>query len=192
MIRYLLTVLLLLLFAFILRQFIPVFPEFHHVRFFLVPLIFICAAVTLDVIGVLLLSFVCGLLWDAQHIILPVVGDPEVYPELVTTLKFGYSIFLFAIAGFVMQGVKPLFQQGKWQVSVFVTGIALFLYLIIELMLLSFIRGHIVLTRDILKFVFYSSVITMLFSPVVFLILFKLAEAYRYQISYRGLGKSRH
>ena len=184
--------LLLLLFAFILRQFIPVFPEFHHVRFFLVPLIFICAAVTLDVIGVLLLSFVCGLLWDAQHIILPVVGDPEVYPELVTTLKFGYSIFLFAIAGFVMQGVKPLFQQGKWQVSVFVTGIALFLYLIIELMLLSFIRGHIVLTRDILKFVFYSSVITMLFSPVVFLILFKLAEAYRYQISYRGLGKSRH
>ena len=192
MIRYLLSVLALLLVAFVLRQFIPVFPGFYHVRFFLVPLIFICAAVTLDVIGMLLLSFVCGLLWDAQHTILPVVGDPEVYTEVAATLKFGYSIFLFAIAGFVMQGVQPLFREGKWQVSVLVTGVALFLYLFIELMLLSFVRGQVVLTGDTLRFIFFSSVLTMLFSPLVFLVLFKMADSYRYRISYKGLKGGHH
>lgn len=192
MIRYLLTVLALLLVAFILRQFVPVFPEFYHVRFFLVLLIFICASVTLDVIGMLLLSFVCGLLWDAQHTILPVIGDPEVYPEVGATLRFGYSIFLFAIAGFIMQGVQPIFREGKWQVSVLVTGVALFLYLFIELMLLSFVRGHVVFTGDTLRFIFFSSVLTMLFSPLVFLVLFKLADTYRYQISYKGLRKGHH
>ena len=192
MIRYLLTVLVLLLVAFILRQFIPVIPEFHHVRFFLVPLIFICAAVTLDVIGMLLLSFVCGLLWDAQHIIMPLAGDPEVYPEIVATLKFGYSIFLFAIAGFVMQGVQPLFREGKWQVSVLVTGVALFLYLFIEMLLLSFVRGRVVLTGETLQFIFFSSVLTMLFSPLVFLVLFKLADSFQYRISYKGLRKGHH
>lgn len=190
MIRYLLTVLALLIVAFILRQFIPVFPSLYHVRFFLVPLIFICAAVTLDVVGVLLLSFVCGFLWDAQHTILSVTGDAEVYPEVAATLKFGYSIFLFAIAGFVMQGVQPLFREGKWQVSVLVTGVALFLYLFVELMLLSFVRGQVALTGDTLRFIFFSSIITMSFSPLVFLFLFKVAAAYRYQISYKGLRKT--
>ena len=192
MIRYLLSVLAILLAAFVLRQFIPVFPEFYHVRFFLVLLIFICAAVTLDVVGMLLLSFVCGLLWDAQHTILPVVGDPDVYPEMAATLRFGYSIFLFAIAGFVMQGVKPLFKEGKWQVSVLVTGVALFLYLFVELMLLSFVRGRVVLTGDTLRFIFFSSVLTMFFSPLVFLLLFKLAKSFGYQIRMKGLRKSRH
>lgn len=192
MIRYLLTVLVLLLAAFVLRQFVPVFPEFYHVRFFLVPLIFICAAVTLDVIGMLLLSFVCGILWDAQHIILPVVGDPEVYPEMAATLKFGYSIFLFAIAGFIMQGVQPIFREGKWQISVPVTGVALFLYLFVELMLLSFVRGEIAFSGDTLRFIFFSSIITMLFSPLVFLVLFKLADSFQYRISYKGLRKGHH
>lgn len=182
MIRYLLTVLVMLLAAFVLRQFVPVFPEFYHVRFFLVLLIFICAAVTLDVVGMLLLSFVCGVLWDAQHIILPVSGDSEVYPEGAATLRFGYSIFLFAIAGFVMQGVKPLFKEGRWQVSILVTGIALFLYLFVELMLLSFVRGRVALTGDTLRFIFFSALLTMSFSPLVFLILFKLAKSFGYKI----------
>ncbi|GHC47660.1 hypothetical protein [Roseibacillus persicicus] len=191
MIRYLLTVLALLLVAFILRQFVPVLPQFYDARLFLVPLVFICASVTLDVLGMLLLSFVCGLLWDAQHTILPVVGDVEVYPEVSETLKFGYSIFLFAIAGFIMQGVQPVFREGKWQVSVLVTGVALFFYLFVEWMLLSFVRGHLVFTTDTLKFIFYSSVLTMLFSPLVFLILFKLAKLYQYRIRYEGLRKGR-
>lgn len=192
MIRYLLTVLGLLLVAFVLRQFIPVFPQFYHVRLLLVPLVFICAAVTLDVVGMLLLSFLCGLLWDAQHTILPVAGDPEVYPEVAATLKFGYSIFLFAIAGFIMQGVKPLFQEGKWQVSVLVTGVALFLYLFVELMLLSFVRGRVVLTGATFKFIMFSSLVTMCLSPFIFLLLSKLANTFKYQISYKGLRKSRH
>lgn len=191
MIRYILSILFVLLIAFIVRQFIPVFPEFYHARFFLVPLVFICSAVTLNVFGMLLLSFVCGLLWDAQHIVLPIIVDGAVYPETVDTLKFGYSIFLFALAGFVMQGVQPIFREGKWQVSIPVTGVALFLYLFSELMILSFVRGQLVLTADIFRFILYSSVLTMFFSPTIFLFLFKIAELYHYRIRYDGLRKNR-
>ncbi len=191
MIRYLLTVLGLLLMAFLLRQFIPVLPQFFNARLLIVPLVFLCAAVTLDVGGMLLLSFACGLLWDAEHTILRGVTDPEVYPESVATLKFGYSIFLFAVAGFVMQGVQPLFREGKWQVSALVTGIALFLYLFVEFMLLSFIRGQFILTGTTMKIIIYSSLITMLLSPFVFYLLFKLAKLYHYQIRYEGLRKGR-
>lgn len=190
MIRYLLTVLILLMLAFALRQFVPVFPEVYHARIFLVPLVFLCAAVTLNVSGMLLLSFVCGILWDAQHTILPAAGDPAIYPEPVETLRFGYSIFLFAFAGFVMLGVQPIFREGKWQLSAMVTGVALFLYLLVELLLLSFVRGQFDINGPTFKFIFYSSVITMLLSPIVFLLLFKLAELFNYRIRYEGLRKS--
>lgn len=190
MIRYLLTVLLLLMLAFALRQFVPVFPEVYHARIFLVPLVFLCAAVTLNVSGMLLLSFVCGILWDAQHTILPAMGDPLIYTEPVETLRFGYSVFLFAFAGFVMQGVQPIFREGKWQLSALVTGVALFLYLLVELLLLSFVRGHLELSSATFKFILYSSVLTMLLSPPVFLLLFKFAEIFNYRIRYEGLRKS--
>lgn len=190
MIRYLFTVLLLLASAFIVRQFLPVFPEAFQARIFLVPLVFLCAAVTLNVSGMLLLSLVCGILWDAQHTILPAAGDPLIYTEPVETLRFGYSIFLFAFAGFVMQGVQPIFQEGKWQLSALVTGVALFLYLLVELLLLSFVRGQLEINGATLKFILYSSLFTMLLSPPIFLLLFKLAELFNYRIRYDGLRKS--
>ena len=191
MIRYVLSVILLLLVAFILRQFVPVVPQLSDVRLFLVPLVFICVAVTLNVSGLLMLSLICGILWDAQHIILPSVGDPEIYLQPVPTLRFGYSIFLFALAGFVMQGVQPFFREGKWQFSAMVTGVALFLYLLAELMILSFVRGRLVLSPSSFKFIFFSSLITMLVSPLIFYFLFKLAALFRYRINYEGLRKSR-
>ena len=91
-----------------------------------------------------------------------------------------------------MQGVQPLFQQGKWHVSVLVTGVALFLYLAVELLLLSFVRGSIIVSQGTFKFIFFSSAITMALSPLIFLLLSKFAELYKYQIRYRGLRSNRH
>jgi len=191
MIRYLLSVILFLLSAFLLRQFVPVIPQFYDARLFLVPLVFICISVTLNVSGMLLLSLICGILWDAQHVILPSSGDPEIYVQPVATLRFGYSILLFALAGFIMQGVQPVFREGKWQLSTLVTGVALFFYLFVELMILSFVRGRFDLSASSLKFILYSSLLTMLISPFVFHFLFKIAALFRYQIRYDGLRKIR-
>ncbi len=191
MIRYFLTVLLILLAAFIFRQFIPVLPDFFYARVFLVPLIFLCAAVTVQLPAMLIYSFICGFLWDAQHTVLPVTGDIEVYSEPISTLRFGYSIILFAIAGLTMQGVQPIFREGKWQVSVMVTGLALFLYLLLELMLLSFVQGQILLSLPTIRFILASSAITMFASPFVFLLLFKLAKTFRYTITYDGLRRGK-
>ena len=89
----------------------------------------------------LLLAFICGLLWDAQHTLGPQGGDPEIYSNPVESLRFGYSIILYAMMGLLMQGIQPLFRRGKWHISSILAGIAIFLYLFSEYLLLNFVRG---------------------------------------------------
>jgi len=176
LIRYTLIAVLLLLAAFIAQQFIPAFTGLHHSRILLVHLVFLCAAVTLGAPAMLLLAFIAGFLWDAHCALGPAAGDPEVYNQPVESLRFGYSILLFGIAGYLMQGVQPLFHQGKWQVSAALTGIAVLLYLLAEYLLINFVRGEFTFTRSTAFQILVTSGLTMLLSPFVFWLLFKLSE----------------
>ncbi len=176
MIRYTAITVLLLLAAFVVQQFIPALTGLHHSRVLLVQLVFLCSAVTVGQPAMLLLAFVGGFLWDAHSALGSSGGDPEVYTHPVESLRFGYSILLFGAMGLLMQGIQPLFKQGKWQVSAFITGIAIFLYLTAEYAIISFIRGGFVLnTPTILQMVF-TAMLTMLFSPFVFWLLFRSAR----------------
>jgi cell division protein FtsI/penicillin-binding protein 2 len=98
-----------------------------------------------------------------------------VYTHPIESMRFGYSILLFGGMGFLMQGIQPLFKQGKWQFSALLSGIAVFLYLISEYAMINFIRGEFVLTRATVFQMAYTAVLTMLFSPIVFWLLFSIA-----------------
>lgn len=176
MIRYTLITVILLLAAFIVQQFIPAFTGMHHSRILLVHLVFLCAAVSVGTPAMLLMAFIGGFLWDAQGVLLPHEGDPEVYIQPVESLRFGYSILLFGTIGYLMQGVQPLFHQGKWQISAALTGIAVLLYLPAEYLLINFVRGEFVLRQATALQMLMTSGLTMLFSPIVFWLLFKLSE----------------
>jgi hypothetical protein len=85
--------------------------------------------------------------------------------------------------GFIMQGVQPLFRQGKWQFSAILSGIIVFLYLAAEYAIISFVRGGFVLNRATVLTMAFSAGLTMLFSPFVFWLLFRIARACNHSIN---------
>ena len=183
MIRYSLITILLLLAAFVVQQFLPAFTSIHQSRVLLVQLVFLCAAVTVGPPTMLLLAFIGGFFWDAHCALGPHGGDPEVYTQQVESLRFGYSIFLFGAMGFLMQGIQPLFKQGKWQFSALLSGIAIFLYLAVEYVIINFVRGEFTLSKATILQMAFTSLLTMLFSPLVFWLLFRIARACDHSIN---------
>jgi len=190
MIRYTLAILVMVVLAVILQQFVPTLTGFFGSRLMLVPLVFLCSAVTVPTPIMLLLAFVCGFLTDAQNTLGPQHGDPEVYPP-VEIMRFGYSILLYGAMGYLMQGIQPLFRQGRWQFSAALAGVAVLVYLLAEWLLVNFVRGGFSLGRPTLLMILSTSALTMLFSPPVFWILFRLAELFGYRIRFDGLTKKK-
>jgi hypothetical protein len=182
LLRYNLSAVILLLIAFMVQQFVPAFIGLSHARLLIVQLVFLCCAVTVTTPTMLLLGFIGGILWDAHCYLAPIVSDPEVYTQPVESLRFGYSIILFGAVGFLMQGLNPIFRQGKWHFSAILSGIAIFIYLTAEFILISFIRGDFTMTRSVLRLLVYTSVFTMALSPVVFWILYRVAKLFDYSI----------
>jgi len=182
LLRYNLSTVIFLLIAFLVQQFVPAFSGLSHARFLIVHLVFLCCAVTVTTPTMLLLAFIGGLLWDAQCYLAPIVADPEVYSHPVESLRFGYSIILFGVAGFLMQGLNPVFRQGKWQFSAILSGIAIFLYLAAEFIVISFIRGDFTITRSILRLMFYTSILTMTLSPIIFWILYQISNLFDHSL----------
>jgi cell shape-determining protein MreD len=189
-IRYSLITILLLLASFVVQQFLPAFTGMHDSRILLVQLVFLCCAVTVGQPTMLALAFIGGFLWDAHCALGPQGGDIEIYSQQVESLHFGYSILLFAATGFLMQGIQPLFKQGKWQFSAFLSGIAIFLYLTSEYAIINFVRGEFVLTKATVMQVVFTSLLTMLFSPFIFWLLFHVAERCNHSINPEA-GKKR-
>ncbi|MGE9270759.1 MAG: hypothetical protein ACQKBU_08135, partial [Verrucomicrobiales bacterium] len=148
MIRYFFWLLVMVLIAVIAQQFLPAMPMLANSRILLVPLIFLCGAVTLPTPLMLALAFVCGFLTDAESTLGPHGGDLGVYLYPTERLRFGYSILLYGAMGFIMQGIQPLFRQGRWQVSTLLTGISVFIYLLTEYILINFIRGGFTFHRE--------------------------------------------
>lgn len=191
MIRYTASILLLVLLTVIVQQFIPALAPVFGSRLMLLVLVFLCASSTVPAPVMLMLAFLCGFLTDAENAIGPHGGDPEVYTRPVEPLRFGYSIALYAVMGYLMQGIQPLFRQGKWQFSAALSGIAVFLYLLAEYLLINFVRGGFSFSRWTFMRIALSSGITMLFSPLVFWLLFRLADWSGYTIRFDGIRRRR-
>ena len=192
MIRYSFITILLLLASFVVQQFLPAFTGIHQSRIMLIQLVFLCAAVTVGPPTMLLLAFIGGFFWDAHCALGPHGGDPEVYTQQVESLRFGYSILLFGAMGFLMQGIQPLFKQGKWPFSAFLSGIAIFLYLTAEYAIINFVRGDFRLSEATVMQMVFTSLMTMLFSPFVFWLLFRIAKSCDHSINPDAGRKRRH
>jgi len=189
--RYTIITVLFVLASFVVQQFLPALTALHHSRVLLVQLVFLCAAVTVGQPTMLLLAFVCGFLWDAQCTLGVHGGDPEIYNQPVESLRFGYSILLFGGMGFLMQGIQPLFKQGKWYFSALLSGIAILLYLAAEYLIITFARGGFTFAKATALQMAYTSLLTMLFSPLIFWMLFGIASICAHSINPEAAKKRR-
>jgi cell shape-determining protein MreD len=177
LIRYTFITLLLLLVAFAFQQFLPVFTGWNDSRILIVQLVFLCCSITVGMPVMLSLAFLGGVMWDAQFTLGPHGGDPSVYTQSVENLRFGYSILIFGVTGLLMQGVRPFFKQGKWRLCSLLAGLAVLVYLSTEYAIINFIRGEFTLTPATVKQIIYSSLLTMLFAPPIFICLMRIARA---------------
>lgn len=191
MTRYTIIAVLLVLLSFLVQQFVPPFTGLHHSRLLLVQLAFLCTAVTVSQPVMLMLAFGCGFLWDAQCTLGPVAGDPEIYTQPAETLRFGYSILLFGGMGLLMQGVQPLFRQGKWYFSAALSGIAIFLYLAAEYGVITLLRGRPTLTGATVQQMLWTSALTMLLSPPFFWLLSTIARSSQHTLFPEAVRKRR-
>ena len=189
MIKFSISAILLTLAACMVQQFLPAISGLHGARVLILTLVFLCAAVSVDFATMLLLAFMCGFLWDAQNALGPAGGDESIYTNPAERLRFGYSIILYAMMGLLMQGIQPLFKKGKWHISSLLAGIAIFLYLFSEYLLINFWRGDFTFPPTAFYRIYLTSALTMLFSPLVFWLIFQLASACRYTIRYEGLKR---
>lgn len=189
MIRYHISIIFLILAACILQQFLPAITGFHDARIHIFALTFLCCAVTIGFSPMLMIAYLCGFIWDAQNALGPHGGDPTVYEHPVDHIRFGYSIILYGMMGVIMQGVQPLFRKGVWQLSAALTGVAILFYLLSEYLLINVIRGELYFPARVFYQMLWSSLLTMLCSPLIFLILFKLAKWNHFTIRYEGLKR---
>lgn len=186
MIRFSIVTILLLLAAFAAQQFMPAFMGLHHSRILLVHLAFLCCAATSSQPLMLLLAFIGGFLWDAQCTLAPHPGDPAIYTEPTESLRFGYSILLFAAAGYLMHSLQALLREGKWLITTALIGLTLMLYLTLECGLISFMRGELEINRPTFLQIFFTTLLTTPLAPLLLVPLRLISHA----CDYRGDAES--
>jgi cell shape-determining protein MreD len=189
--RYSISLLILILLAVIAQQFVPTFIALYNARVFLLLIVFLCIAVTVPLPVMFLFALICGFLWDAQCTLGSPAVDTSIYLDPVASLRFGTSILLFGFAGLLMHGFRPLFLQGKWYVSALLTGIATFLYCMSEYALIDFVRGSFTIDRGVLSQCGYTSLFSIIVSPVVFAVLFTIARLFDHSIVETNRAKRR-
>lgn len=174
---------LLIALAFAIQEFLPVFDWAYHARILFVHTMFFCAAVTVPFPLMLLLALATGFVWDARYHV-PFGSQEE--------LAFGLSIVLFGLAGSFIQGVRPLFRRGRWELPVFMIGIATLAVQMAEYLIISFERGGLYFPAEIWFKVLMTSLLTMLLAPAILLMLSLIAKKVNYRIRMDGITQKKY
>lgn len=183
--------------GFIIQDFIPAIDWAWHARIFVVPVIFFACAISLPFSVMLLFAFATGFVWDAlNHIAIN-------YPDVAHAAKevgavppgpgsaFGFSIFLYALLGSLMHGIRPLFRRGRWELPVFMTGAGTFLLLTLEYLFINFRRAGFSFPVEVWHHIGATAVLSMIGAPFVFLLIDWLAKLSGYSVRYEGLSTRR-
>jgi hypothetical protein len=181
----------MLLLSFILQEFLPVFDWAYGSRLMFVHAVFLAAAVAVPFPAMLALAFATGLIWDARYHV-PVYPDEATFGILTQSeIPFGFTIFLFGVTGALIQGIRPLFRRGRWELPVFMIGLCTGIILLSEYLVISFQRGGLQISMDLWWKLLMTALFSSLVSPFLLLLLSRVAGRMRYQIRQEGL-KRRH
>jgi hypothetical protein len=189
---------ILLLLTFMVQEFIPGLEIAQFATLFLPAVFFFSASVAAPFSMMLLLAFITGFVWDARH--LPGVmeslsGAEDVFGTGADVelgagshpLPFGLSIVLFGMLGTLLQGIRPLFKRGRLELPVLMVGLAIFVWLLSQYLIITFLRGSLQFPAGVWSKMITDSLLAMLAAPLIFLLLYSLARLSSYEIKYEGL-----
>ncbi len=184
-------VVLLLILSFILQEFIPVFDWAFGSRLLLVHAVFLAASIAVPFPTMLTMAMATGLAWDARYHIPIYPAEAAMGTFVQSEIPFGFTIFIFGIMGALIQGVRPLFKRGRWELPVFMIGLCTGLGLLLEYLIISFHRGGLETSPELWWKMLMTAMFSSLVSPFLLLLLSRAADRMRYRIRMEGL-KRRH
>jgi hypothetical protein len=180
-----------------LQDFSLVVPWAYNSFIHITAVVFFVCAISVPFPVMLMLSLFVGFLWDAKNAC--IMADEDVMqaaanlavsiPKNGTT--FGFSIFLFALFGALMQGIRPLFRKRRWTLPLLMTGVCTFLFLVLEYLWINFRRGGFQFKKEILMHITTTSLLSLLLAPFVFLVVRKMATWCRYDTHFDNLNQRR-
>jgi hypothetical protein len=96
-------------------------------------------------------------------------------------------MFLFGVTGTLMQGIRPLFKRGRWELPVLMVGVATLLCLLVEFLMMSFLRGSFEFHPGLWTKLVTNTLLAMLVSPLLLFMLHTLARLVHYEVRNEGL-----
>ncbi|MFZ2281446.1 MAG: hypothetical protein WAW39_26840 [Prosthecobacter sp.] len=189
---------ILLLLTFMVQEFIPGLEIAQFATLFLPAVFFFSASVAAPFSMMLLLAFITGFVWDARHlpgVLESLSGAEDVFGTGADVelgagshpLPFGLSIVLFGMLGTLLQGIRPLFKRGRLELPVLMVGLAVFVWLLAQFLIITFLRGSLQFPAGVWTKMITDSLLAMLAAPLIFLLLYSLARLSSYEIKYEGL-----
>jgi hypothetical protein len=153
--------------AYIAQFFIPSLPVMGA-RVLLMQIVMMYGSIALPLPGMIVLTFVGGLMWDAGNVL--TIGDTPL-------VSMGWSIALYLALGTVMAGFRPLFLRGRWEIHCLLTGLLVAATQLAEFIMITVRTEPIqwVWDRNVAWRIGGAGLIAMLLSPLVFFVLNYLA-----------------
>lgn len=159
--------LLLMVIAYVAQYFIGPVP-IMGARVLLMQIVMLYGAIALPLPGMIALTFVGGLMWDAMNTL--IIGD-------AAQVSMGWSIALYMALGTVMAGFRPLFVRGRWEIHCLLTGLLIAAIPLAEFIMITVRTEPIqwVWNREAAWRIGGAGLIATLLSPLLFFVLNYLA-----------------
>jgi hypothetical protein len=191
---FVLLLFLLMGLGFVVQDFIPAIDWAWHARIFAVPVIYFACAISVPFPVMLCLAFFTGFAWDAlNHVSVAWQDVSHAALEVGAVVSsgggaFGFSIFLYALLGSLMHGIRPLFRRGRWELPILMTGAGTFLLLTLDYAFINFRRAGFSFPVEVWHHIAATAVLSMIVAPFAFLLINFLAKLSGYSIRYEGLA----
>ena len=149
----------------VVQHFIGPLPP-YGVRVLLMPVVMFYGALALPVPGMLALAFCGGLMWDALHVQVDLAHE-------TAEVALGWSVILYALLGALMNGFRPLFQRGRWEIHCLLSGICTSLIVFAEYLMRTFRQEEVafIFNKEVWWRIGGAGLVAALLSPFFFLVL---------------------
>jgi cell shape-determining protein MreD len=184
---YCFTVLFLLLISFFIQEFIPVFAWAYYSRLLFVHAVFFSAAVSVPFPVMLVFAFISGFIWDCRYHI--PIQSMEGGLNSPVEIPFGFTIFVFGLLGAFIQGVRPFFRLGRWELPVLMVGVCTLGSLLLEYLMICFHRGGIVTSVEFWWKILMTALYSTLLAPFLLLLFSRLAALTGFKIHMDGITR---
>lgn len=155
-------------------------PWFAGARVLLMPIILFYGALVLPLPAVLVLCFVAGLLNDALTLPSP---QPAEEGQAPVAIALGWSIVLYGFLGCIMNGVRPFFGRGRWEIHCLLTGFFTSLIVVAEYLVVAVKRvaeAGFSMPPAVWERALGSGIVATLLAPLFYFVLSTVARAIGY------------